>query len=336
MAAISPRPVVETKPPSPQPKSKPPTTPTPEISTLEHFTKFSTDAYGLERLLRGIQSILQLLIAYPTLHHHVHETLRETLLPFTFFLHLHSSSPSSSSPAAKITGPSPTLQETRSRIALGRRFLRLFRFLENFSASSTLFQQAFADPTASKQKWAEAFSKSFNGLYYLLETVTFLDDLKVPGLSVCGRPLAKTLSVEAQRLWLFALVFGIVSGWLKVKKIAGEVSGLKRQMAADAKGAGREKERSGETDISGEIAARKEEQRKELKKLKETRYKTIRRAIADALDLPVPGSVIKWIPLPPGVVAVLMFFSTWLTGLEVWEKCGKELVVAAKGKGKKD
>ncbi|AEO64200.1 uncharacterized protein THITE_2110084 [Thermothielavioides terrestris NRRL 8126] len=48
------------------------------------------------------------------------------------------------------------------------------------------------------------------------------------------------------------------------------------------------------------------------------------------MDLAVPGSVVGWVPLGPAVVALLMFGSTVLTGMEVWERCGRE-VAAAKG-----
>jgi hypothetical protein len=42
----------------------------------------------------------------------------------------------------------------------------------------------------------------------------------------------------------------------------------------------------------------------------------------------VPGVVIGWIPMSPGAVGLLMLGSTYLTGKEVWERCGKELAVA--------
>ncbi len=52
--------------------------------------------------------------------------------------------------------------------------------------------------------------------------------------------------------------------------------------------------------------------------------------MADVCDLPVPGAVIGWIPVGSGTVGLFMVVSTYLTGLEVWERCGNE-VAAAKG-----
>jgi hypothetical protein len=56
--------------------------------------------------------------------------------------------------------------------------------------------------------------------------------------------------------------------------------------------------------------------------------KVVRRLVADVMDLSVPGSVVGWIPLDPGTVGLLMLGSTVLTGMEVWERCGKDVAVA--------
>jgi hypothetical protein len=46
------------------------------------------------------------------------------------------------------------------------------------------------------------------------------------------------------------------------------------------------------------------------------------------MDLGLPGSVVGWVPLSPETVGWLMLGTTVLTGMEVWERCGRELAAA--------
>ncbi|KAK0742344.1 hypothetical protein B0T21DRAFT_409165 [Apiosordaria backusii] len=350
-------------------------------NTFHQFIKFSTDAYGLERTLRFLQSLTQLMLSYPT--------LPLTLLPFLGFPPSHL--PKSLSPSKK-----HTLSELKSRLSLGRRYFRSFRFLENFSQAFDKYIEASASASAKAsssvksstsaknkakagglavglilggiglEKWLEILSKGFNGVYYCAETSTFIDELKVDGLGVWGRDLAKRVMKEENRMWFFSLVLGVLAGCWKVGRLGGEIAQARREVRLLEKEVRRENKAGGvvrgqqggwegkpmrqgeggqlqqqqqqwreeemrlERVRAGEVKL--EEMRTRLDKLVDTRYKAARRAVADLLDLAVPGKAVGWVPLSTGVVSALMLGSTWLTGLEVWEKCGESVAKsAAKG-----
>lgn len=82
-----------------------------------------------------------------------------------------------------------------------------------------------------------------------------------------------------------------------------------------------EKDREDEKGVEEKRKKRLEVERKRREQLR----RIVRRIVADALDIAVPGAVVGWVPLEPGTVGLMMLGSTWLTGLEVWERCGGEL-----------
>ncbi|KAK4042342.1 hypothetical protein C8A01DRAFT_33545 [Parachaetomium inaequale] len=255
------------------------------VSTFEQFVKFGTDAYGIERLLRLLQSLTTLLLFTPTL--------------LTSFLPL-------SSPLTTLT-PS-TLTHLRTRLATLRQPLRFFRFLDSFSAAwsvlSSLQQSSHHHDHHHKnkrdwpdrlQQWLDFGSKAFTGMYLLLESLVFIEVvLDAPGLGVwASREVVVGLVVDGQRFWFAGLVCGVLGGVVKLMR-----DGL--------------------------------EEGKREKGGKRGKGKVVRRLVADVMDLGLPGSVVGWVPLVPGTVGLLMLGSTVLTGLEVWERCGREVVAAKK------
>ncbi|VBB80057.1 Putative PEX11B peroxisomal biogenesis factor 11 isoform B [Podospora comata] len=348
-------------------------------NTFHQFIKFSTDAYGLERTLRFLQSLTQLLLSYPS--------LPLALLPFLGFP--AEKIPRTLSPRKKLT-----LTELKSRLSLGRRYFRLFRFLESFSQAFDKYIEASAKSKAEGkppssgaakakaglavglllggvgiEKWLEILSKSFNGVYYCAETATFVDELKVDGLGVWGRELARKVMKEGNRMWFFALILAVLAGGWKVGRLGAEIAQTRREVRHLEKEVRRERVAAGPTLVKppppqtssrskgghggweeqqqqwreqetrlGRVRVgeeKLEELRTKLDKLLDTRYKAGRRAVADVLDMAVPGKAVGWVPFSTGVVSALMLASTWLTGLEVWEKCGESVAKSeAKGEAK--
>ena len=270
---------------------------------------------GLERIFRLLQALVQLLISYPSLF------LVVVPPPLSLSLSLSRSSPLIQ-----------TLPALRSRLATLRRPFRLFRFLDAFSSAWSTFTSPSAissSPSPSFKeglvKWLDIASKSFNGMYLLLESVTFLEALDVPGLGLWGDEVAGVLAVEAQRFWFFSLGCAVVGAGVRLicsgeSKEGGEIGGKGKGVNGGKK--------DGEVDEKGQARGRGKEGREEAVKEKEIRRKIVRRMVADVMDLAVPGSVIGWVPFSAGTVSFLMFWSTILTGLEVWEKCGRELAAA--------
>lgn len=182
------------------------------------------------------------------------------------------------------------------------------------------------------EAWLDIFSRMFNGMYLLLEALTLIDALRLPGLSLFGVYWSTMMHIEGQRFWLFALVCGFASGLVKMVKLlayapvpqTGEGYGMDEKAAAAA-GEGMadwERERARLRRVN---AARKESRRMWRVQLRTTGRGLMMRCVADLLDVVVPGSVVGWVDVQPGTVGAVMVVTTWLTGLGIWERCGREL-----------
>ncbi|KAK4232456.1 peroxisomal biogenesis factor 11 [Podospora fimiseda] len=276
--------------PTPVSPSHPPPEP-PFLS--KYLPQYSKD--GLERFFRFFQSLTQILSSYPILI-----TILSTQL---FPLNFYSSDfppPQPSPPHILLT--KPALISLKSKLGLGRRFFRIFRFLEAFEGA---YQTYSLTPDNNPEKWLDLAAKGFNGMYLLLESITLLDDLQViQGGGIWGMKKAKELNVEGQRFWFFSLCCAIALGVLRLGMLRME----------DLKGGKKEGE-----DV----------QRKRIIENEKKKEKLRRRLIADLMDLGGPGKIVGWVPVDDGVVGLLMLGSTWLTGLEIWERCGREVVADA-------
>ncbi|KAL1838956.1 hypothetical protein VTJ49DRAFT_2028 [Mycothermus thermophilus] len=269
--------------------------PHPSVSALEQFVKFGTDAYGLERILRLLQSLTALLLFSAPFRTFTH-TITSSLLvsPWTF---------SSSSATLKSTA-SPLSDQAATAILHP---LRLFRFLESFAAAWEVWNALGRDSgrrsrLETAQQWADLGAKVFTGMYLLLESAVFVEVvLGLPSeVGVWGtRERVGEVVMDGQRFWFLGLAFGVVGGILKLCKRGEE-----------------EKKKNGEKEVAT------------TPKRVGEREKVVRRLVADLMDLALPGSAVGWVPLAPETVAWLMLGSTILTGMEIWERCGRELVAA--------
>ncbi|KAI9902352.1 hypothetical protein N3K66_001704 [Trichothecium roseum] len=286
-------------------------------ATLRQFARFSTDAYGLERLLRLIQAALQIIQAYP---------LAFSLLVSALSL----ISPETSVADGKDPGPgldpatlSVILTGLRNQMGVWRRVIRLFRFIESFAAAQALYSAAAAG-SLSLTAWLGIFSHSFNGMYFALEAVTLLDVLGIPGLSPWGAEYGAVLKIESQRSWLFALVSGALAGLLQVSKLRAN-----RSAVLDEQKRGEEKKKEGEAKVatgtgrggSGGV----DEEAVKVKAMDAQIAATSRKVTANLLDLVLPGAVLGWIPAAPGTVGLAMFATSLITGYDVWLRCGREV-----------
>ena len=249
----------------------------------------------------------------------------------------------------------------RSRVALARRFFRVFRFLESFQAAYRLYSPSSPSSGKPAEIWLDILGRSFNGMYLLLETSTLLDVMGVPGFSLLGAELLPRVNVEAQRFWFLALVCGVAGGLVRLVKTFvyagvpdsgegfGDGSGKAKEKATEVAAAGTEEKTGGDGDEEQEqdgpdawrkerermrqaLQARRLERRRLIARIRTRLSGLLRRLVADVCDLPVPGAVIGWIPVDQGTVGVLMVVSTYLTGLDAWERCGRE-VAATKAEG---
>lgn len=192
-------------------------------------------------------------------------------------------------------------------------------------------------------------SKTFNGLYFLLEATTTIDALAVPGLRVWTSEQERQVTIEAQRFWLFGLVCGLLFNLLEILNVlaytpvpatgsgfGGDVvepaAGAEAEAEDEKRGELDEKEKSAD-DLKKEqqrlraiVKGRKEQRRLWRREVQGKISKLGRGAVANALDTVLPGSAIGWLKVEPGTVALAMFATTILTGMDVWERCGREVL----------
>ncbi|KAI0382189.1 peroxisomal biogenesis factor 11 [Hypomontagnella monticulosa] len=282
--------------------------------TFEQLIKFTTDSVGLERTFRFFQSIVLVLSSYA--------------LPFDLLL--------TALTFATATTPSPAavhvaLKGLNQRLGLARRFFRLFRFLDFFNSAQKLASRISTAEGAGVltrlHPWLDVFSRTFNGMYLLLEATTMIDALQVPGLALWTPEREKAITVEAQRFWLFALVCGAAFNVAQIMLVA---STTPRPEAAKAAASKTSPEIKGSADEKTADGGPDEKEREESERLWRQEistkvYKLGRGAVANALDTVLPGTTVGWINVGPGVVGSAMFVTTILTGMDVWERCGREV-----------
>ncbi|KAG7112514.1 hypothetical protein HYQ44_010709 [Verticillium longisporum] len=264
---------------------------------IEQFICFGTDIFGLERLLRGVQAIFQIFLAYPL------------LLPalYPFFT-------ASAPPSPRLTAL--TLDPLKAQVNITRRAMRTFNFARSFSTAYALLARAVADPQPLAVH-LDIIASSLMGVFSLLETITLPDMLGVPGAALFGDARAAAINVEAQRFWFCALACAVLSGAVKIANLVGEpVPG-----PAPAPEGGEDWKDERERLRRG-VAARKAHRAGVRRKVRAL----LRRMAADSLDLVIPGSVVGWIASEPGTIGTVMLCTSVLTGLDVWERCGRQVV----------
>ncbi|KAK2074477.1 hypothetical protein P8C59_008682 [Phyllachora maydis] len=301
-------------------------------STFERFVYFTTNAYGLERTLRMVQALLQIVTHYS--------------LPFNLLTCLLGRIALSTTPlewdhdtAGQLL---PTLITLRSRVAITRRCIRLFRFLEAFHGAWKLYRHTPHQPDhpggpKPLDVWLDITGCSFSGMNLLLESLLLPNALVGDGLRVWGAETEATLNVEAQRFWFLALVCSIAAAAVRMVKImayapvpeTGEVFG-------DGSCTGEAAARHGEGG-GGVRTPAQENAEEDMSAEGERRSREIdeKSAETSAIDLAVPGSVVGWVPASSGMVGLLMLGSTYLTGTEVWERCGRDLEALGEHRAKK-
>ncbi|OTA59611.1 hypothetical protein K449DRAFT_435863 [Hypoxylon sp. EC38] len=287
---------------------------------FEQFIKFTTDSVGLERTFRLFQATVQILASF---------AIPFDLLLYTLTLST-GATPSSSSVRV-------ILKALNQRLGLARRFFRLFRFLESFNAAQKLYSK-LSSQEASKgeprgflvrtEPWLDVFARTFNGMYLLLEASTIVDALQIPGLAVWTPEWERTITVEAQRFWLFALVCGCLYNLMEIPLTMASMPPPELPASLESeKTAASEKldEEEAERLKRKSVEELKEKSRVWKQQVSVKTYKLGRAATANALDIVLPGSVVGWIKVQPGTVGLAMFVTTILTGMEVWERCGREV-----------
>ncbi|KAB5576319.1 AoPex11B [Coniochaeta sp. 2T2.1] len=274
-------------------------------STTDQLVRFTTDSVGLERTFRFLQALFQIIASYPALF-----GLFLTALNFT--------TATSHAPAATLS----ILLALRQRMNLARRFFRLFRFIESFNAAQKLYLSLSSSTQAGEKKaapepkleaWLDVFARTFNGMYLLLDAPAIVSEMRIEGLQLWSPEFDRVVMVEAQRFWLFALACGALSSFLKMQRVRRE----RRTVVVDA------------ADEKKSNAVTKAEKEEAVRAGERVRTKEIRgfarSTAANSLDIILPGVIVGWIDASPGTVGLAMLVTTVLTGMDAWERCGREV-----------
>ncbi|KAI0164079.1 hypothetical protein GGR57DRAFT_274248 [Xylariaceae sp. FL1272] len=310
--------------------------------SFDQVVQFTTDAVGIERSFRFCQAIVQILLAYPSL-----------LPPFLTLISLITSTlplpPKPTPTTPDLATAIPILLALKNKLNLARRNFRIFRALESFGGAHKAYSSLSPPPHAQNEKpsrlalrrakyakraaYLDILSKSFNGMYLLLEASIFLDVQQIPGLAVFEKETSAKIAVEAQRFWLFALACGAAAGLVRIVGVVFTTALPAVGDGAETRHEGLdEKEKDGAWDVGKEqarlkaIVTNRRLARKAWRKqvIAET-HKLGRGVLANCLDILLPGSVVGWVNVDPGVVGLAMLGSTILTGRECWERCGREV-----------
>ncbi|KAJ3960354.1 hypothetical protein N0V92_003026 [Colletotrichum tropicale] len=262
----------------------------------DQFVAFGSDSAGLERILRGLQSLTAILTTYP------------------FLLALLPSAGLSLDPAPILAALGPL----KGHLNLTRRFIRFFWFLNSFGASYNLYTAAPSQAAGAgkgAEVWLDILRFTLLGLYGGLESLTLPDLLGVPGLAPFGAARTKALNVEAQRFWFLALACGIAANVVRMTKAFayapvpqhGEGYGTGQSPAVDTDNLGAKEKKEGEgeepekMDLNAErqrlkaLVVKRREGMRRWRRQVAFKVKTLgRKVVSDTLDCLIPGVILGW------------------------------------------
>lgn len=277
---------------------------------------------GLERLLRFIQALLQILTSYPV----IIVLLESSALP----IHL---------------APEISLYQLQHSINLTRRLLRFFRFLEAFSSA----WQIYLSDIHGVEMWLDMLCKSTLGMFGMLESATLLDLLQLDQLEIFGAEQTAFLNYQAQFFWLIALYASMLSCSIRLlhtfaykgnSKIGrgfsrdnGDVQGAVQDASEGVSTAQSLRELASNEDSAGRITtgstdtfSKNRSQIKAQMNAESEKAKTlVTKLVADSLDLMLPASAVGWVQADRGLVGIAMLCSTVITTREIWLRCGRDI-----------
>ncbi|PWY70910.1 hypothetical protein BO70DRAFT_124496 [Aspergillus heteromorphus CBS 117.55] len=213
----------------------------------------------------------------------------------------------------------------RSQLALTRRFLRFFNFIDCFNKAFALVGGSSRSVSLSPGKQTKGLGSSSAsgstagfksaleickwgcfGLYFLLEDVTLLH---ATGIYPLPSPLNKTVLTEANKFWFYALVFSLLGAWW----------GVLFPTTSSSPGSSSKGTKSGKKAKSSE---KKRSPSAPLVSVSSTRldvWAVFKRVLVDACDLLIPGMFLGWVDVSELGVGVGMVVSTVVSGWEIWK-----------------
>ncbi|KAE8451597.1 hypothetical protein EG329_003670 [Mollisiaceae sp. DMI_Dod_QoI] len=224
--------------------------------TFKQIIRVTNDAGALEKILRLLQSISQVLAAYSV-------TIEDTK---TWLL-------------------------LRRQFALGRRYIRFFRWIDCLAKAYTVFREETGlVAVLAVGKW------SCMGAFLFLESLTILDMM-----GVWQAEWAKQCLIEANKFWFYALVFSLIWGLVQLSALTSFHS--------------YQKENAESSSDEAMVAQRRAEHEQ-----KQQKADIRRRLVVDGFDLLIPGHVTGWISTSAAMTGIAGSISTVFSIKDVWNK----------------
>ncbi|CRG90882.1 hypothetical protein PISL3812_07928 [Talaromyces islandicus] len=183
----------------------------------------------------------------------------------------------------------------RNQVALARRYLRFFKFIESFNASYAAWKVPAPTGTDSIRKMVVVAKWSVLGVYYAMEDLTILD-----AMGVWVTPWAKDTFVECNKWWFYGIALSLIASTFSLFFPPPEFRGKPQQS---------QKPVNTETEKSPAIG----QPNQDLTPI-------VRGIIVDGCDILLPGSFLGWIQATPTQVGVGMVVSTLVTSRDIWVK----------------
>ncbi|KAB8295811.1 hypothetical protein EYC80_008633 [Monilinia laxa] len=276
------------------------------MGVIKHAIDFASDAAGLEKSLRLMQALCQIFAFYP-----------RVLGVVLAGVGMGGVGATGGKGVDGRIGVVEGLWRARREVAVGRRYLRFFRFIENFSkAWDSLCNE-------DGLKMLTGVGKSgFMGAYLGLESLTILDMM-----GICSTPWSSTCILEGNKFWFYSLCISIFGGFVDLFEIyhshdsnhvdADTPDSTSTQNPTTTSQNIEDKPPSIAPISSSEIT-RPNSKRQKARSTTEILLKIIE----NAADLIIPGAVTGWIITDAGIIGVATVISTVLSSGEIWRRVG--------------
>ncbi|KAF7943601.1 uncharacterized protein EAE97_005672 [Botrytis byssoidea] len=269
------------------------------MGVLKHAVDFASDAAGLEKTLRLIQALCQICAFYPTV-------LGWILLGLGIGMGRRSGGGEGSVDGKLQVQIVEKLWKARRELAVGRRYMRFFRFIKNFSkAWDSLLNED------GMRMLINVGKSGFMGAYLGLESLTILDIM-----GVCNTPWSSTCALEGNKFWFYSLSISIFGGlWDLYHLFASNDTTPKPNSQQDPHGSDLSAKPVEITQVIVEQPGKNENKGK---------YKTeiLLKIVENAADLFQPGAGTGWIVSDRGIVGVMTVISTLLSSRDIWRRVG--------------
>ncbi|KAF7909300.1 uncharacterized protein EAF01_003018 [Botrytis porri] len=269
------------------------------MGVLKHAVDFASDAAGLEKTLRLIQALCQICAFYPTV-------LGWILLGLGIGIGRRGAVGEGEwGMDGKVRVLIvEKLWKARRELAVGRRYMRFFRFIKNFSkAWDSLLNED------GMRMLINVGKSGFMGAYLGLESLTILDIM-----GVCNTPWSSTCTLEGNKFWFYSLCISIFGGlWDLYHLIINNDSTPEPNLTNSP----HDSVLPAKPVEDAHIAVEPPEKNKKKGKSKSEIFLKI---VENAADLFQPGAGTGWIVSDRGIVGGMTVISTLLSSRDIWKR----------------